>query len=292
MNILTFDIEEWSIEKEFLGGRKDKYAQFDRLLDHILERLNAHNTKATFFCLGKIAVDFPDVINKISAEGHEIGSHSFSHKWINKMTIEEFREDTRQAVTAIEDLTGRKVKSFRAPAFSIGEDNKWAFEILSEFGIENDASIFPGARDYGGFPNFTEEKPCIIEHKGCKINEFPIPLYTLQILNKQIAYSGGGYFRLLPFSFVLKKMKETNYNMWYFHIDDLLTEKLPFMNRIDFEEYYKESGTIQRRLIRYFKTNVGRSKALKHLDKLVDSVLFKSIPEYLSTNQLHNTISI
>ncbi len=201
MNILTFDIEEWSIEKEYNGGRKEKYVEYDRLLDHILEQLNIHNITATFFCLGKIAEEFPYVIKQIEAGGHEIGSHSHAHKWVNKMTPEEFREDTRQAVCALEDLTGTKVRSFRAPAFSIGESNKWAFEILSEFGIENDASIFPGSRDFGGFPNFTEQKPCIIDCNGVRINEFPIPLCSLPLIHKQLAYSGGGYFRLLPLWF-------------------------------------------------------------------------------------------
>lgn len=64
MNILTFDIEEWSIEKDYHGGRKAKYAEFDRLLDHILNQLSDHDIKATFFCLGKIALDFPHVIKK------------------------------------------------------------------------------------------------------------------------------------------------------------------------------------------------------------------------------------
>lgn len=292
MNILSFDIEEWSLEKDYFGGHKEKYAEFDRLLDHILEQLNIHNIKATFFCLGKIAIDFPYVIKKIETEGHEIGSHSFAHKWINKMTPMEFREDTRQAVTAIEELTGKKVRSFRAPAFSIGESNKWAFEILHEFGIENDASIFPGARDFGGFPNFTEQEPCILEYNGIKINEFPIPLYSLPILHKQVAYSGGGYFRLLPLSFVLKQMKKSEYNMCYFHIEDLLTEKAPFMNKAEFEEYFKETGTLPKRLSRYFKSNIGRTKALQNLEQLLKQIPFFPIEYFLKINSIDNVISI
>lgn len=292
MNILTFDIEEWSLEKDYFGGHKEKYAEFDRLLDHILEQLNTHKIKATFFCLGKIAIDFPNVIKKIESEGHEIGSHSYAHKWINKMSPAEFREDTKQAISAIEELTGKKVRSFRAPAFSIGESNKWAFEILHEFGIENDASIFPGVRDFGGFPNFTEQKPCIVEYDGIMINEFPIPLYSLPILHKQIAYSGGGYFRLLPLSFVLRQMKKSEYNMCYFHIEDLLTEKAPFMNKAEFEEYFKESGTMTKRIARYLKSNIGRSNALNNLEALIKLFRFTSIFDYLQNNSPDKIIEI
>lgn len=292
MNILSFDIEEWSIEKEYNGGRKEKYAEYDRLLDHILEQLELHDIRATFFCLGKIALEFPDVIRKIEAGGHEIGSHSHAHKWVNKMTPAEFREDTRQAVSALEDLIGKKIKSFRAPAFSIGESNKWAFEILTEFGIENDASIFPGSRDFGGFPNFTEQKPCIIEYNGVRINEFPIPLYSLPIGGKQIAYSGGGYFRLLPLWFVKKRMESSDYNMCYFHIGDILSEKGKLMSKSEYEEYFKEPGTLKNRYIRYFKSNIGRGNALKHLDALLKSFSFCSIEAYLKSNNIENSMAL
>lgn len=279
MNILSFDIEEWSIEKEYYGDRKEKYSEFDRFLDHILEQLSVYDIKATFFCLGKMAMDFPHVIKKIASGGHEIGSHSHAHKWVNKMTQEEFREDTRQAVFAIEDLIGRKVKSFRAPAFSIEETNKWAFEVLTEFGIENDASIFPGVRDFGGFPNFVAQKPCIIECDGIRINEFPIPLYSLPILNKQIAYSGGGYFRLLPLWFVKKRMKSSAYNMCYFHIKDILTTKDKLKSKLEYEEYFKEAGTLKNRYLRYVKSNIGRRNAIKNINQLMATFKFQSIAD-------------
>lgn len=292
MNILTFDIEEWSIEKEYYGDRKERYAEFDRLLDTILEQLNVHDIKATFFCLGRLALDFPWVIKKIEDEGHEIGSHSHAHKWINKMTPEEFREDTKQAVYAIEDLIGKKVKSFRAPAFSIGNSERWAFEIMSEFGIENDSSIFPGVRDFGGFPNFTEQEPCIIEHNGIRINEFPIHLYTLPILHKQIAYSGGGYFRFLPLWLVKKQLKSSSYNMCYFHIGDILDAKSKLMSRSEYERYFKESGSIKNRYIRYFKSNIGRTKALSHIKDILSEFDFVSIEEYIKSNKVSQTVKI
>lgn len=292
MNILSFDVEEWVIEKLYYGGRQNKYAEFDHILDIILETLSQNNTHATFFCLGKIATDFPYVVNKIVAEGHEIGSHSNAHKWVNKMMPNEFREDTHAAVSALEDLTGKKVKSFRAPAFSIGESNKWALEILAEAGIENDASIFPGVRDFGGFPNFNEQRPCVIEYNGYCLNEFPIPLYSLPVIGKQIAYSGGGYFRVLPLSFVKKQIVSSDYNMCYFHIGDLLTEKTPLKSRKDYETYFKESGSFHRRLLRYFKSNVGRKNALSNMQKLINTFPFISIEDYLNKITIKEIINL
>lgn len=292
MNILSFDIEEWVIEKIYRGGHQYKYAEYDRILDIILETLALNNTFATFFCLGKIATDFPQVVKRIAAMGHEIGSHSNVHKWVNKMTPDEFNEDTHAAVSALEDLTGKKVKSFRAPAFSIGESNKWAIEILAEAGIENDASIFPGARDFGGFPNFNTQKPCIISYNGCQLNEFPVPLCKLPVINRQIAFSGGGYFRLLPFSFVKKQMVASEYNMCYFHIADLLNDKTPFQSRKEYEIYFKESGPLHRRLIRYIKSNIGRKTALPYMQELIELHSFSSIEKSLEINIQKDIISI
>lgn len=292
MNILTFDIEEWSVEKERSRGCTKKYQEFDRILDYILRILDENNQSATFFCLGKLAIDFPHVVKKIVSHGHEIGSHSHAHKWINKMTPAEFREDTVSVIKALEDLTGKKVESFRAPAFSIGESNKWAIEILAEAGIKNDASIFPGVRDFGGFPSFNEQHPCKIEYNGYILNEFPIPLYRIPLVEKDLAYSGGGYFRLLSLSFVKSRIKANDYNMCYFHIGDLLTENKKLMSRKEYEEYFKEAGTLKNRLLRYFKSNAGRSRSLQNLDNLLKTFPFISIEQALTSCDITTTVKI
>jgi len=292
MNILTFDIEEWAIEKELNGNRKEKYIEFDKILDHILELLDANNQTATFFCLGKIAKSFPYVISKIQAHGHEIGSHSNAHKWVNKMTPQEFRDDTISAIRSLEDVTGSKINSFRAPAFSICESNKWAFDVLYECGIKNDASIFPGVRDFGGFPSFSCQNPCIIEHKGSHLNEFPIPMYKIPLIGKGLAYSGGGYFRLVPLPFVKILMKNNEYNMCYFHIGDLLEEKRKLMTKDEYESYFKEKGSLKNRYLRYLKANIGKGNVLKNLDDLLKSFRFISIQEYLDKCPIINKVLI
>ena len=164
MNILTFDIEEWFLEKKNHGGREFRYQQFDNYLNRVLDLLDEVDTKATFFCLGKVASEFPEVIRRIAERGHEIGCHSNEHSWLNTLTPEELKSDTHDAIAALEDIIGEKVLSYRAPAFSIGEKNKWALEILAENGIIRDASIYPAVRDFGGFKSFSSKEPTIIEY--------------------------------------------------------------------------------------------------------------------------------
>ena len=277
MNIISFDIEEWSLAKAKGITDPAVYAKYDRYLDIILNALDERGFKATFFCTGKIASEFPQVVKLIESRGHEIGCHSNVHTWLNKMTVEECKEDTHAAVDALEQCIGRKVLSYRAPAFSIGESNKWAFEILAENGIERDASIFPAVRDFGGFASFGQQVPSVVVVEGVKMKEFPCPMTT--VLGKQMAYSGGGYFRLFPLCFVKSQMAKSNYVMTYFHIGDLLPESHGVMSREAYEAYFKEPGTIKARYMRYIKANLGKKGALDKMLKLIRSEEFVNVEE-------------
>lgn len=277
MNILTFDIEEWYLEKHNHNNRSEKYKEFDQYLDNILSILDERQMKGTFFCVGGMAREFPEVVRRIADAGHEIGCHSNTHTWLNKMTQQECLEDTRAAVDSLEQCIGQKIKSYRAPAFSIGENNKWAFEVLAECGIERDASIFPAARDFGGFPHFGHKAPVLVHYNGIEMKEFPICMARL--LGKDIAYSGGGYFRFFPLWYVEKEMAKGNYSMTYFHIGDLLPETNGVMSREDYEAYFKEPGTLLNRYKRFIKSNLGKKGAMKKLSSLLHSHDFVNLEE-------------
>lgn len=277
MNILTFDIEEWYIEKTYHGGRKKKYAEFDRILAQILDLLDKENTKATFFCVGEMANDFPEVIKRIANRGHEVACHSNKHLWLNKLSKEEVMEDTRKAVDSLEQCVGQKVISYRAPAFSVGETNPWVFEVLANCGIERDASVFPAMRDFGGFASFTEKTPSLVTYKGVTLKEFPIA--TIKLLGNEVAYSGGGYFRFFPLSFIRKQMKHQSYSMSYFHIGDLIVDMKRVMTKEEYEEYFKESGSLINRYKRYVKSNIGTKGALNKLIKLIENEEFIDLDE-------------
>lgn len=276
MNILTFDIEEWYIEK-ISRDRDYRYRQFDEIFDKLLDMLEELNLIATFFCVGRLAISFPDVVRKIADRGHEIGCHSHVHTWINKMTEDTLRKDTTEALKALEDVCGQKVVSYRAPAFSITEQNKWAVGVLADCGIENDASVFPTSRDFGGYPAFPQDTPCLISYQGKTLKEYPISLTT--VFGKKMAYSGGGYFRLLPYWFVSKTMKQRDYNICYFHLADLIHEEVKFLSKKEYEGYFKEPGTLTNRLIRYAKSNVGKGDAFGKLTKILDDYRFVSIQQ-------------
>jgi polysaccharide deacetylase family protein (PEP-CTERM system associated) len=277
MNILTFDIEEWALAKVGGYGSAGKYAKYDAYLNKILNALDERGFKGTFFCTGMMASDFPDVVKSIYSRGHEVGCHSFKHTWLNKMSEEEVMEDTRTSVDALEQCIGQKVRSYRAPAFSIGNSNKWAFEVLAKNGITRDASVYPAERDFGGFAQFGEKQPSMVYCNRAVFKEFPIS--TTNILGHDLAYSGGGYFRFFPLSFVKKEMAKTDYNMTYFHIGDLIPEKSGIISKEDFERYYKIQGTLKNRCVRYVKSNLGKKKAFPKLLELIATEDFVNLEQ-------------
>ena len=200
--------------------------------------------------------------------------------------------DTKEAIQSIEDCIGEKVISYRAPAFSITQNSKWAFEILAECGIENDCSVFPTYRDFGGYPGFPgKDKPCKIDLSNYSIFEFPINLTTIPILKKDLAYSGGGYLRFLPLWFIKNNIKKDPYVMCYFHLSDLSDFKSKFPSKKSYESYFKEKGTLKNRTLRYIKSNIGKG-ALPSLLKLLDSFDFVSVKEAMFEAEKFPTIKI
>ena len=247
MNILTFDIEDWYncdfITPDF---NWEKYeVRIYEGVERILDELNKRNLKGTFFCLGWIAERHPDVIKMIYKNGHQIGCHSYQHELAFRFTREEFKEDTKKAKCLIEELIGEQVNSYRAPGFSITENNTWAFEVLTELGFVYDSSIFPAKHDYGGFAVFGIAEPAILKlANGGELKEFPIS--PKKIMNQSIVYSGGGFFRLFPYPLIKYWASESNYMMTYFHTRDFdpdqpMIKSLPLTRK--FKSYVGLSGS-------------------------------------------------
>ncbi len=256
MNILTFDIEEWfhildnnstRTQREWAGYEVRIYENVDRLLTMLQEK----GQKATFFCLGWIADLYPDIVRRIHNAGFEIGSHSYAHQLAYEQTREEYREDLRRSISVLENITGTKVRSYRAPGFSVRMDNIWVFEVLAECGIEFDCSIFPAARAHGGFSDFGEAQPVLLQSRGCQLKEFPINI--LNVLGWNIIFSGGGYFRVCPYWLIRRFMKRSSYVMTYFHPRDFDGDQ-PVINELSvvrkFKSYYGLSFTLEK-LVRF-----------------------------------------
>lgn len=81
----------------------------------LLKMLQERGIKATFFVVGMRAIENPEILRKIVAEGHEIGNHSWNHPQLNKIPVEAADKQIADTTAAIENATGQKVRYLRPP---------------------------------------------------------------------------------------------------------------------------------------------------------------------------------
>jgi polysaccharide deacetylase family protein (PEP-CTERM system associated) len=220
INALTIDVEDYFQVSAFAPHiPRSEWAirecRVERNVDRILDMLDTHGTKATFFTLGWVAERYPELIKRIVANGHELASHGYGHERASDQTPEGFFSDIQVAKLILEDLAGQEVKGYRAPSFSIGERNLWAFECLERAGYRYSSSIYPIRHDHYGMPNAPRHA-----HQVGKLTE--IPATTLRLFNRNWPASGGGYFRLMPYGlsrWMIKHINEVDKlsAVFYFH---------------------------------------------------------------------------
>lgn len=198
LNAMTVDVEDYFQVSAFEGvlSQNDwdsRELRVNHNTNRLLDVFAEHNIKATFFTLAWVAQKCPDVIQRIVREGHELASHGMAHQRLNAMTQEQAREDILTSKKILEDIGGVAVAGYRAPSFSINEDNQWVYDILVEAGFTYSSSTYPIEHDLYGVPTWPRFKH--VRKEG--IVEIPIP--TIAKGDKNVGIGGGGYFRLYPY---------------------------------------------------------------------------------------------
>jgi polysaccharide deacetylase family protein (PEP-CTERM system associated) len=212
-NVLTVDVEEYYHAAIFRRGTgASNRGRFESRVEASMERLadlmRAHHTRATLFVLGEVAAAHPAMMRRLAAEQHEIACHGDCHDDVSSLTPRQFRADIRKAKAQIEDIVGQPVAGYRAPNFSIGRAQSWAYEILSEEGFHYDSSLHPIHHDRYGQPDAPRFPYEVWRSGGASLTEFPIG--TLRLLGVNLPVGGGGYFRLLPYEVVRRGIRRVN----------------------------------------------------------------------------------
>jgi polysaccharide deacetylase family protein (PEP-CTERM system associated) len=225
VNALSVDVEDYyhalvfqeGLKQRVTGGFESRVAlSTGRVLNLLADR----GVKGTFFVLGEVAEANPTLVRDIAKGGHEVACHSYHHVRVDGQAPDEFRAGIRRAKVVLEDIAGQPVVGYRAPNFSIGRTERWAYEILAEEGFRYDSSIYPIAHDrYGdrSAPRFPYE---IWRNGDRSLIEFPIG--TLRLFGTNLPIGGGGYFRLLPGALIRTAIRRVNAVerkpvMFYFH---------------------------------------------------------------------------
>jgi len=223
-NFLTFDIEEWHRVNYRGAGAPPMTCSPDWMecfTDKLLDICAAGECVSTFFVLGSVAEQFPQVVKRIAAAGHEIASHGCDHKSVCAMTPEEFIEDLRRSCGTLESLTGKKVLGFRAPSFSVDRGIlPWYYDALEKAGLTYSSSVFPGKTFLYGIPDFPRHIHRPRFGGQCTaITEFPVT--RVDVAGRTM----GLYLRFFPLPFVRRRIRKENASgnpaMLYMHPREL-----------------------------------------------------------------------
>lgn len=271
MNILTIDVEDYFQVENFKKVIKfsdwDKYeTRVVRNTEKILDILEKAGTKGTFFILGWVAERNPELVKRIHQNGHEVASHGYAHQTVYSQSEEEFRIDLKKSKSILESIIKTHVLGYRAPSYSITKKSEWALDVLREEGFKYDSSIFPIYHDHGGLPGANRYPYKIYNHQDY-MWEFPIS--TMKMLKQNIPFSGGGYFRLLPYNFIKSAIKKIN------------REGFPVIVYIHPWELDPGQPRIRANRLSTFRHYVNISKTEGKFKKLLDDFQFKPVKDFL-----------
>jgi len=237
--------------------------------DKLLALFDKKGIKSTFFVLGWVAERYPDIVRRISEQGHEVASHGYSHQLVYSQSPEDFKEETHKSKVLLEDQSQQPIEGYRAASYSITAKSLWALDILAELGFKWDSSIFPIHHDRYGMPKSPEKPYKIITSHG-DLMEFP--LTTAKVLGFSIPAAGGGYFRQYPYflsKYLFKKasLNQTRPQIFYLH---------PW--EIDVNQPRVEGASLFSRFRHY--TNLKR--CMPRLEQMVDDFDFGTVSESLA----------
>jgi polysaccharide deacetylase family protein (PEP-CTERM system associated) len=209
---MTVDVEDWFQVENF----KDhiNFAEWHRLPSRVRQNtikiLDLFNSqpipiKATFYILGWVAENYPDLVREIFYRGHEVASHGYSHSMCTGMGEEALLEDLIRSKEVLEKITGTEVIGYRAPSFSI---NDATLSVIQKAGYRYDSSYNSFTRHgrYGAITTNGLTRNGIAYKVGPSFHELPVS--NLQINGQILPWAGGGYFRLLPFILFKKGVRE------------------------------------------------------------------------------------
>ena len=198
IHAFTVDVEDWTDGIPISAVAKAQLPdRLDRGLGRLLDLLNDHGVRATFFLLGPVVRAHPELARRIVAMGHEIGCHGWSHELVYDMGPDRFRLETREALDTIQEATGQAARAYRAAYFSITRRSLWALDILAELGFRYDSSVFPVRNWRYGIPGF-EPRPQLLHTAAGPLYEFPISVRPF--FGRQLPVGGGAYFRIYPYA--------------------------------------------------------------------------------------------
>lgn len=266
-NTLGFDLEHWHSATLLADAVDDPLDRVEASVEVVLSLLEAHDVEATFFVVGALAEEYPELLCRIHAAGHELASHGHTHTPLFELTPESFASELRRSAAAIERATGVEPVGFRAPNFSVTPETEWALEVLAESDYRYDSSVFPVRTPMygvGGAPLRPYTVPAADPFRTPEGDErvrdlLEVPMSVAGPLAR-VPIAGGFYARLLPAAVLERAIGRLRrcgraanlyFHPWEFN-DDVVRGDLPLHRRfVSFHGIERLEPTLDRLLERF-----------------------------------------
>lgn len=270
-NIFLFSIDLEDVRRMVPEGER-MTPRVPELTHRYLEFLQKHDSRATFFVVGEVAEEYPQLIREIAARGHEIACHSQHHITLDRMNRQSFEADLKKNLETLKAAGATEISGYRAPTFSLTEERAWAYEVLAKLGFTYSSSVLPAKNPLFGWPGFGESP-----RRMQGVTEIPMLLSGWRGLN--VPFGGGVYFRVLPFTLTQRAFKKAYAKNLavpgYFHPYDIDTRQERIMH-----PNLKDNSFYNRLMY------LNRNKVFPRLEKLLKAgTRIVTYREYL--NQLH-----
>jgi len=278
-NALSIDIEDWYhaelVRKKVTESERRPFVVEGT--NRILDLLKKHNVNATFFVVGEVATANPELIARIHASGHEIGSHGYSHRPVFELSREEFAAELDKFANAMAKIVPEaRVVGFRAPTMSLDGRSPWAFSVLKDFGYRYDSSFLPssaglfGIRGTGSCPESiytaSNDDPTRPAEDGA-ILEFPLNVCT--VAGFHVPVPGGFFLRVTPVSLLKRWLKRVNRHR-------------PFVLYVHPWEVCPEIPRVNLSPAKRFVTYYNLGSTLDKLEQLLETFQFQPMANVLS----------
>jgi polysaccharide deacetylase family protein (PEP-CTERM system associated) len=269
-HVLTIALEDYYHGSPLKGlVDRSQWSRFERRLevgtDRALALLEEAGISATFFVLGWVAEQMPELVQKVAAHGHEVASKGYFHKSIREMSPPEFRDDLLRAQESIGAASGRAVIGYRVARRWFDPADLWALEILADSGYLYDSSVKPVFRAYAREPwrRFAHQ------HQTSSRTIWEYPPSSIGLFGFDMPIAGGNYLRQLPPAFFRRavarwdRLYEAPYVM-YFHTWELDPDQprihaAPLLQRIRlYRNLERMEARLREYLTRYRFTSISQ----------------------------------
>ena len=290
----TVDLEDWFHGLELSPDRwSGLEARAVAVTGRLLDMLAAHRARATFFVLGRIAEAHPELVQRILAAGHEIGSHGNEHQFVYRQSPDAFARDLDRSLTALQRAGAPTVMTYRAPYFSVTDRSLWALERLAAAGITLDSSIMPAPNPRYGIRSAPLGPHQIATPSGSLL-ELPVSCLELPqvpgILGQpplRVPFAGGFYLRFFPLALTRAAIRHTLRQgrpvVFYIHPWELDPEqpRVRLPSSVAATRYYRLGSTARKltALLREFRwstlSEVARSYELSEVTARLNPALVR-----------------